>query len=135
MGPPKESEESARVNTKLAHCRSPSQRSVLPRGQMGSSFKIRNDGAILSIAYDRVRYSNRPEAWKMHVVLGVATMLGVLGVFESFGLIYQGERVFDFDRNSIQTLMYLKLSIAGHLTVFVSRTRGPFWSRAPAPLT
>lgn len=24
--------------------------------------------------------------------------------------------------------MYLKLSIAGHLTIFLTRTRGPFWS-------
>ena len=36
-----------------------------------------NDGAILSIAYDNVHYKNKPEAWNMHVVLGVATVLGV----------------------------------------------------------
>jgi len=30
------------------------------------------------------------------------------------------------------TLMYLKFSVAGHLTVFVARTRGPFWSEKPA---
>jgi H+-transporting ATPase len=30
--------------------------------------------------------------------------------------------------------MYLKLSVAGHLTVFVARTRGPFWSVRPAPV-
>ena len=34
----------------------------------------------------------------------------------------------------IQTLIYLKLSVAGHLTVFVTRTRGPFWSIRPAPI-
>ena len=28
--------------------------------------------------------------------------------------------------------MYLKLSVAGHLTIFVTRTRGPFWSMRPA---
>ena len=38
------------------------------------------------------------------------------------------------DREFIQTLMYLKLSVAGHLTIFVTRTRGPFWSRRPAPI-
>jgi len=31
-------------------------------------------------------------------------------------------------------LMYLKLSVAGHLTIFVTRTRGPFWSFRPAPV-
>jgi H+-transporting ATPase len=28
--------------------------------------------------------------------------------------------------------MYLKLSVAGHLTIFVTRTRGPFWSMRPS---
>ena len=28
--------------------------------------------------------------------------------------------------------MYLKLSVAGHLTIFQTRTRGPFWSIRPA---
>jgi len=92
-----------------------------------------NDGAILSIAFDRVRYSNEPEAWNMNVVLGIATVLGVAGVVASFGLFYLGERVFHLDRGTIQSLMYLKLSVAGQLTIFLTRTRGPFWSSRPAP--
>jgi H+-transporting ATPase len=91
-----------------------------------------NDGAILSIAYDRVHYFNKPEAWNMRIVLGLATVLGVAGVVASFGLFYLGERVFHLDRAHIQTLMYLKLSVAGHMTIFVTRTRGPFWSIRPA---
>jgi len=91
-----------------------------------------NDGAILSIAYDKVRYSDEPEAWNMPVVLGIASVLGVAGVMASFGLFYLGERVFLLDREFIQSLMYLKLSVAGHLTIFITRTRGPFWSIRPA---
>jgi H+-transporting ATPase len=91
-----------------------------------------NDGAILSIAYDKVRYSNNPEVWNMRQVLGLATVLGVAGVIASFGLFYLGERVFHLNREVIQTLMYLKLSVAGHLTIFITRTRGPFWSQRPA---
>jgi H+-transporting ATPase len=91
-----------------------------------------NDGAILSIAYDNVHYKDRPEAWNMRMVLGVATVLGIIGVVAAFGLFYLGERVFNLDRAHIQTLMYLKLSVAGHLTIFLTRTRGPFWSIRPA---
>ncbi len=29
-------------------------------------------------------------------------------------------------------MMYLMLSVAGHLTIFLTRTRGPFWSIRPA---
>jgi len=91
-----------------------------------------NDGAILSIAYDNVHYNDQPEAWNMRVVMGIATVLGTIGVVAAFGLFYLGERVFHLDREHIQTLMYLKLSVAGHLTIFLTRTRGPFWSIRPA---
>ena len=91
-----------------------------------------NDGAILSIAYDNVHYKDKPEAWNMRLVLGISTVLGVIGVVAAFGLFYLGERVFHLDRPHIQTLMYLKLSVAGHLTIFLTRTRGPFWSIRPA---
>ena len=93
-----------------------------------------NDGAILSIAYDNVQYKDRPESWDMRMVLGVATVLGITGVVSAFGLFYLGERVFHLDRDHIQTLMYLKLSVAGHLTIFLTRTRGPFWSIPPAKI-
>ncbi len=91
-----------------------------------------NDGAILSIAYDNVHYKDQPEAWNMRMVLGISTVLGIIGVISAFGLFYLGERVFHLDRPHIQTLMYLKLSVAGHLTIFLTRTRGPFWSIRPA---
>ncbi len=91
-----------------------------------------NDGAILSIAYDNVRYRNMPEAWNMRQVLGVSTVLGIVGVVAAFGLFYIGERVLHLDHSHVQTLMYLKLSVAGHLTIFLTRTRGPWWSTRPA---
>jgi len=93
-----------------------------------------NDGAILSIAYDHVYYSQQPEAWDMRRVLGVSTILGITGVIASFGMFYIGERVLKLDRATIQSLMYLKLSVAGHLTIFLTRTRGHFWSIRPAPI-
>ena len=91
-----------------------------------------NDGAILSIAYDNVHYQDKPEAWNMRMVMGIATVLGVIGPVAAFGLFYLGERVFHLDRAHIQTLMYLMLSVAGHMTIFLTRTRGTFWSIRPA---
>jgi H+-transporting ATPase len=93
-----------------------------------------NDGAILSIAYDNVRYRNQPEAWNMRAVLGVSTVLGVIGTVAAFGLFYLGLNIFHLDHAHVQTLMYLKLSVAGHLTIFLTRTRGPFWSIRPAKI-
>ncbi len=93
-----------------------------------------NDGAILSIAYDNVRYRNQPEVWDMRTVLTIATVLGLVGPIASFGLFYLGDRVFHVDRPQLQTMMYLLLSVAGHLTIFQTRTRGPWWTVRPAPI-
>jgi H+-transporting ATPase len=70
----------------------------------------------------------------MRLVLSISTVLGVIGVVAAFLLFYLGERVFHMDRLTVQTLMYLKLSVAGHLTIFLTRTRGPFWSIRPAKI-
>jgi len=93
---------------------------------------ILNDGAILSIAYDNVRYKNAPEAWNMRLVLGIATVLGLVGPIAAFGLFYLGDHTFHLDHPQLQTMMYLMLSVAGHLTIFQTRTRGPWWSTRPA---
>jgi H+-transporting ATPase len=68
----------------------------------------------------------------MRLVLGISTVLGVIGPIAAFGLFYLGDRVFDLGHPRVQTLMYLMLSVAGHLTIFLTRTRGPFWSIRPA---
>jgi H+-transporting ATPase len=93
-----------------------------------------NDGAILSIAYDNVHYKDEPEAWNMRLVLGIASVLGIVGPIAAFGLFYLGDRVFHLDHPHLQPMMYLMLSVAGHLTIFLTRTRGPFWSIRPAKI-
>jgi H+-transporting ATPase len=87
---------------------------------------------VLSIAFDNVHYKKSPDAWNMKSVLGVSTMLSLIGVVATFGLFYLAERVFHLSKAEVQTFMYLKLSIAGQLTIFLTRTRGPFWSERPA---
>jgi H+-transporting ATPase len=93
-----------------------------------------NDGAILSIAYDNVVYRNQPEAWNMRAVLGIATVLGLVGPIAAFVLFFVADRLLQIDRPQIQTMMYLLLSVAGHLTIFQTRTRGPWWTIRPAPI-
>jgi H+-transporting ATPase len=90
-----------------------------------------NDGSILSIAYDNVHYKDQPEAWDMRLVIGMASVLGLIGPIAAFGLFFMADRGFHLDRAHLQTLMYLMLSVAGSLTIFLTRTRGPFWSIPP----
>ncbi|MFE2308794.1 plasma-membrane proton-efflux P-type ATPase [Streptomyces sp. NPDC059411] len=91
-----------------------------------------NDGAILTIAYDKVCGSHRPVTWDMRSVLTVATVLGVVGVAETFLLFVLGRDVFHLSDGLIHSLVYLSLSVSGQLTIFVTRTKGRFWT-SPAP--
>lgn len=91
-----------------------------------------NDAPIMTIAYDNVKYSNMPEKWDMRSLLSMATMLGIIGVITSFGILYIGLHTFHLTHEVLQSFIYLKLSVAGHLTMLVARTRGPFWSVKPA---
>ena len=61
----------------------------------------------------------------MRLVLGVATVLGLVGPVAAFGLFYLGDRTFKLGHPQLQTMMYLMLSVAGHLTFLQTRTSGP----------
>ncbi len=91
-----------------------------------------NDLPIMTIAYDNVKYSDKPEKWDMRSLLGIATFLGIIGVFSTFGILYIGLVGLKLNPLVLQSFIYLKLSVAGHLTVFVARTKGHFWSVKPA---
>jgi H+-transporting ATPase len=68
----------------------------------------------------------------MPVVLSVATVLGLVGPVATFGMFLLGEKYFGLGRDQLQTMSYLMLSVAGHLTIFQTRVRGPWWSTRPA---
>jgi H+-transporting ATPase len=91
-----------------------------------------NDLPIITIAYDNVHYSKEPEKWNMRNVLGLATLLGAVGVAISFGAFYIGKEIFLLSPAALQGFIYLKLSLASQMTLLMARTRGPFWSIKPS---
>src|SRR5208282_3370191 len=58
--------------------------------------------------------------------------IGLFAALRSFGIFFIGNSVLNLTPALIQTMVYLNLSVGGHLTVFVARTKGPFWSIPPA---
>ncbi|MEJ2291702.1 MAG: HAD-IC family P-type ATPase, partial [Deinococcales bacterium] len=94
-----------------------------------------NDVPIMAIAYDNTWLDPKPVRWDMRRILTVSTVLGLIGVIETFGLLVLGRVWLGLDTAQIQSFIFLKLAVAGHLTLFVARTRKPFLSRPhPAPL-
>ena len=91
-----------------------------------------NDAPIMTIAVDNVGYSKRPERWNMNIILLISTLLGVFGVVASFSLFAIGVIIFNMSHPVLQAFIFLKLSVAASLTVYVARTKGHFWERKPA---
>jgi H+-transporting ATPase len=94
-----------------------------------------NDLPIMAIAKDNTWLSPQPVRWDMRRVLTVATVLGSIGVLETFLLLILAESWLGLSQPVLQSLLFLKLVVAGHLTLLVARTHGPFWSTPrPAPI-
>ena len=92
-----------------------------------------NDVPIMMIAYDNVKIQEKPVRWNMRDVLVVASLLGVIGVFASFFLYLIGLQVLNLDAATLQTLMFLKMTVGGHMTIYLARTGvHHFWER-PLP--
>ena len=92
-----------------------------------------NDVPIMMIAYDNVKIQEKPVRWNMRDVLVVASLLGVTGVFASFFLFLIGMQVLNLDTATLQTLIFLKMTVGGHMTIYLARTGvHHFWER-PLP--
>ncbi len=94
-----------------------------------------NDLPIMTIAKDNTWLPSKPVRWNMHQVLCVASVLGVIGVASTFLLLILSRTWLHLEMAQIQTLIFLKLAIAGHLTLLVARTHRPFFAPPyPAPI-
>jgi H+-transporting ATPase len=91
-----------------------------------------DDVPIMTIAFDNASVPPRPVRWELDHVLVISSVLGLLGVIESFGLLYLGDTLHHLDRPQLQTMMFLQLVAGGHLMLFVTRTRGLLW-KPPYP--
>jgi H+-transporting ATPase len=92
-----------------------------------------NDLPIMMIAYDNVKIQEKPVRWNMRDVLVVASLLGITGVVSSFLLFLIGSSVLSLDVATLQTLIFLKMTVGGHMTIYLARTGvHHFWER-PLP--
>jgi H+-transporting ATPase len=86
-----------------------------------------NDLPIMMIAYDNAPIASRPVRWDMGRVLTIASALGVFGVFSSFGIFWIVRNYLGLAAPVVQSLVFLKLLVAGHMTIYLTRNKGPIW--------
>ncbi|MGY3618281.1 plasma-membrane proton-efflux P-type ATPase [Bradyrhizobium sp. USDA 10063] len=101
------------------------------------AMSLLDDVPIMTIAYDNTPVSAKPIRWQMPRLLGVAVVLGVFSIVETFGLLLIGIRVLshpylqDFFRlvsqDQLRTVIFLQLVAGGHLLLFITRTERWFF--------
>jgi len=87
-----------------------------------------NDIPILAIASDNTKVDPNPVRWNMTEILTVSSVLGIAGVISSFLLFYILLEM-KFSAEMIQSMFFAKLVIAGHGTIYNTRTDGWFWKK------
>jgi len=90
---------------------------------------ILNDLPIMTIAYDNAPVAPQPVRWDMQRVLTLSVVLGVSGVVASFGLFWLARDSLHLPPETVRTLIFLKLLVAGHMTIYLTRNTGPLWQR------
>jgi len=93
-----------------------------------------DDIPIMTIAHDNAPDAPRPVRWNMPRIFTFASLMGVLSLAETLGLLLIGTRwMYDpqlqamtpLDPNQLQTVMFLQLAAGGHLLLFSVRTKKP----------
>lgn len=91
-----------------------------------------NDVPIMTIAYDNTWLDPDPQRWNMHRVIVVSTVMGLTGVCGSFLMLYLALDWLHLTISQVQTYIFLKMAVAGHLTLFVARSK-EFYLKKPYP--
>ncbi|MEM1155793.1 MAG: plasma-membrane proton-efflux P-type ATPase [Pseudomonadota bacterium] len=102
-----------------------------------------DDIPIMTIAYDRTPVQHTPARWRMGRVLTISSVLGVIAVAQTFGLLLMGlghvEGQFSWlpsiDNDQLQTALFLQLVVSGHLLLFVTRSEHHMLAKPlPSPI-
>ena len=94
-----------------------------------------NDVPIMAIAYDNTSLEPKPVRWNMHRVLAVSTAMGITGTIGSFLMLYLALDWLKLDIPEVQTYVFLKMAVSGHIALFLARSRSWYVKRPyPAPV-
>jgi H+-transporting ATPase len=91
-----------------------------------------NDIPIISLATDRVKVTNRPSKINAKQRFTLSSLYGVVGVIESLGLFYIVKNILHMDWLAIQTIFFLKLTVSGHMLIYVAHTKEHWFKFLPS---
>ena len=91
-----------------------------------------NDIPIISLAFNRVKITSRPAKVNVKERFVLSTLYGFTGIANSLILFFLAKYVFKLDWVVIQTMYFLKLTVSGHLLIYVAHTKERWWKFLPS---
>lgn len=91
-----------------------------------------NDIPIISLAFDRVKIATKPEKIKTKERFGLSSLYGMVGVANSLILFFIMTSVWRLSWPVVQTMYFLKLTVSGHLLIYVAHTKEKWFKFLPS---
>jgi H+-transporting ATPase len=91
-----------------------------------------NDIPIVSLAFDRVKASPAPAHINAKERFTISGIFGLVGIANSLILFFIMMYVLHLPWPEIETMFFLKLTVSGHLLVYVAHTKERWWKFLPA---
>lgn len=91
-----------------------------------------NDVPIISLSYDRVVVSRAPTGINAKKRFLMSSVYGTVGIANSLILLFIAYYLLHLPWDVIQTIFFLKLTVSGHMLVYVAHTDRPWYSFLPS---
>ncbi len=91
-----------------------------------------NDIPIISLAVDRVKISTKPLEIKAKRRLGISLLFGSVGILNSIIFFLLMKNFLHLSLPIIQTMFFLKLTISGHMLIYVAHTKERWFKFLPS---
>ena len=91
-----------------------------------------NDIPIMSLAFNHVKYALKPQSINVKSRLILSTLFGFVGILNSLILYFIALDVFHVSLPVLQTMFFLKLTVSGHMLIYVAHTNEKWWKFLPS---
>ncbi len=91
-----------------------------------------NDFVTMSIASDRVSYSQTPDRWDIKTLMATGGVFAALVLVLSFTVFFVGRDLFSLPLPQLQTVVFVMLVATGQGNIYLIRERRHFWQSRPS---
>lgn len=91
-----------------------------------------NDIPIISLAFNRVKIARKPSKINAKQRFILSGLFGMVGVVNSLLFFFITKNIFNLDWGIIQTAFFLKLTVSGHMLIYIAHTEEKWYRFLPS---